>query len=212
MFDIEYKGGNSLVLTTKKTEMVIDPNLSVVGLKPLSAKGKIELATEARFAVNDDDALLRIEGPGEYEIGDFSIRGVAAWRHIDTEQGEKQSTIYRIEVGDVRIAIIGNVAAKLSEDQLEEIGVVDVLVLPVGGGGLTLDPSSAAAQVRSVDPKIVIPVHYADDALKYELSQEALDTFVSELGVPVENVSGKYKIKGSQSLPATLTIVELARG
>ena len=211
MFDIEYKGGNGIVISTKKTEMVVDPNLSVVGLKPLSVKGKVELATEARFVVGDPEVLVQIEGPGEYEIGDFSIRGVAAWRHIDTEDGEKQSTIYRVEVGDVRIALIGNIAAKLSEDQLEEIGVVDIVILPVGGGGLTLDPSSAAAQVRSIDPKVVIPVHYADGALKYEMPQEELEVFAKELGAPVEKVAGKYKLKGSQTLPPVLTIMELAR-
>jgi L-ascorbate metabolism protein UlaG (beta-lactamase superfamily) len=211
MFDIEYKGGNGIVISTKKTEMVVDPNLSVVGLKPLSVKGKVELATEARFVVGDPEVLVQIEGPGEYEIGDFSIRGVAAWRHIDTEDGEKQSTIYRVEVGDVRIALIGNIAAKLSEDQLEEIGVVDIVILPVGGGGLTLDPSSAAAQVRSIDPKVVIPVHYADGALKYEMPQEELEVFAKELGAPVEKVAGKYKLKGGQTLPPVLTIMELAR-
>jgi hypothetical protein len=211
MFDIEYKGGNGIVISTKKTEMVVNPNLSVVGLKPLSVKGKVELATEARFVVGDPEVLVQIEGPGEYEIGDFSIRGVAAWRHIDTEDGEKQSTIYRVEVGDVRIALIGNIADKLSEDQLEEIGVVDIVILPVGGGGLTLDPSSAAAQVRSIDPKVVIPVHYADGALKYEMPQEELEVFAKELGAPVEKVAGKYKLKGGQTLPPVLTIMELAR-
>jgi hypothetical protein len=212
MFDIEYKGGNGLVIATKKAEMVIDPNLATVGLKSLSTKGKVELNTEARFAVNDPETLLRIDGPGEYEISDFSVRGIAAWRHIDVEEGEKLATMYRIEIGDVRIALIGNIAAKLSENQLEEIGVVDIVILPVGGGGLTLDPSSAAAQVRSIDPKVVIPVHYADDALKYEVPQEQLEVFVKELGAPVEKIAGKYKLKGGQTLPATLTIMELSRG
>lgn len=212
MFDIEYKGGNGLVIATKKTELVVDPNLSVVGLKPLSVKGKVELVTEAHFAVNDAEVLLAIEGPGEYEIGDFSIKGIAARRHIDTEEDEKQATIYRIEIGDIRLALLGNVAPKLTEDQLEEIGVVDVVILPVGGGGLTLDPSSAASIVRSIDPKAVIPVHYADANLKYEMPQEELDLFIKELGAPVEKISGKYKIKSNTALPLALTVIELTRG
>ena len=55
MFDIEYKGGNGVVIATKKTQLIIDPNLSVVGLKNLGAKDAIEIATEARFAINDPD-------------------------------------------------------------------------------------------------------------------------------------------------------------
>ncbi|HET6746535.1 MAG TPA: MBL fold metallo-hydrolase [Candidatus Saccharimonadales bacterium] len=210
MFDIEYKGGNGVVIATKKSELVIDPNLTVVGLKPLVTKGKIELATEERFAINDPEAILNAEGPGEYEVGDFSIQGISAHRHIDNETDEKKSTIYRIEVGDVRIALLGNVAPKLSEDQLEEIGVVDVLILPVGGGGLTLDATSAAAIVRSVDPKVVIPVHYADSTLTYEVPQESLEVFTKELAAPVEKIEGKFKVKGVASLPATLTTLALS--
>ncbi len=209
MFDIEYKGGNGVVIATKKTTAVIDPKISVVGAKDLAVKGVVEIATEPRFAVEADERLL-IEGPGDYEIGDFSIHGVSATRHIDTEADEKIATIYRIEVGDVRIALLGNVAPKLSEDQLEELGVIDMLILPVGGGGLTLDATSAAGMVRQIDPKVVIPTHYADDALKYEMPQDSLETFTKELGAPVE-MTAKYKVKGASALPAALTVMQITR-
>lgn len=211
MFDIAYKGGNGVVITTKKSTLVIDPKLSVVGLKDLNIKDAIELATEPRFAVNGADAQLSIEGPGDYEIGDFSIHGVSAVRHIDTDQDERIETVYRIEVGEVRIALLGNVAPKLSEDQLEALGVVDILILPVGGGGLTPDATSAAGLVRQIDPQVVIPTHYADDGLTYEMPQGSLELFVKELGSPVEAAGAKYKIKGESSLAPVLTIVEVTR-
>jgi L-ascorbate metabolism protein UlaG (beta-lactamase superfamily) len=113
-------------------------------------------------------------------------------------------------VGDVRVAVLGNIDPKLSEDQLEGIGVIDILILPVGGGGYTLDATSAASLVRQIDPKVVIPVHYADDALKYEVPQDTLETFVKELGAPVETAA-RYKVKAASSLPATLTVVEVTR-
>src|SRR5919199_350395 len=207
MFDIEYKGGNGLIISTKKIDLIVDPNLAVVGLKPLSVKEKIELATEARLAVNDPNSLISIEGPGEYEIGDFSIRGISAQRHIDDEKSEKRATIYRIEIADVRIAILGNITSKLNEEQLEEIGVVDIVIIPVGGNGLTLDATSAAAIVRSIDPKVVIPVHYASGSLNYEVPQEKVDLFIKELAAPVEKVQGKYKVKNAAALPLTLTLV-----
>jgi L-ascorbate metabolism protein UlaG (beta-lactamase superfamily) len=210
MFDIEYKGGNSVIITTKQTTVVVDPKLSVVGMKDLSVKDAVEIATEPRFMVSSPDAKLVIEGPGEYEIGDFSISGVAATRHIDTEKDEKIATVYRIEVNDVRIALLGNIAAKLSENQLEAIGVVDVLIIPVGGGGYTLDATSAATLVRQIDPKAVVPVHYADDSLSYEVPQDDLAVFTKELGAPVEKVA-KYKVKSATVLPATLTVIEISR-
>lgn len=210
MFDIEYKGGNTVVIATKKTTLVADPKLSLVGLKDVSVKDVLELGTEARFLVNDPSARLTLEGPGEYEVGDFSIRGVAAQRHLDTEEDEKRATIYRIEIGDIRIALLGNVIGKLSDDQLEELGVTDILIVPVGGSGYTLDATSAASVARQIDPKVVIPVHYADDALKYEVPQDAVEVFTKELGAPVEQV-GKYKVKSSASLPEVLTTVIVER-
>jgi hypothetical protein len=211
MFDIEYKGGNGVVIATKKTTLVADPKLSLIGLHDLVAKETVELATEARFALNDKDALLSIEGPGEYEIGDFSIHGIAATRHLDAETDEKRTTIYRIDVADVRIALVGNISPiKLTEEQLENIGLIDILITPVGGNGYTLDATSAVNLVKQIDPKVVIPVHYADSALKYEVPQDSLETFVKELGAPVETV-GKYKVKSGTALPPTLTVIEITR-
>lgn len=210
MFDIEYKGGNGLVIATKKLNAIIDPKLSLVGLKDLSAKDALEIATEARFASGSKDAQLAIEGPGDYELGPFSVKGVPAIRHLDTSADEKISTIYRIEVGDVRIALIGNISSKLDEDQLEALGLVDILILPIGGGGYTLDATSAAGLVRQIDPKVIIPVHYADEGLKYEVPQDTLETFVKEIGAPVE-ITAKYKVKSAAVLPVVLTIVEITR-
>ena len=210
MFDIEYKGGNTVVFTTKKTTLVADPKTSVVGLKDTVIKEAVELSTEDRFSLKSKDAALMIDGPGEYEIGDFSIRGVSAIRHIDTKADEKIATIYRIEVGDIRIALLGNIAPALTEDQLEEIGVVDMLIIPIGGGGYTLDATSAVTIVRQIDPKVVIPVHYADEAVKYEVPQDSLETFVKELGATVETVS-KYKVKSAATIPQVLTLVEITR-
>lgn len=211
MFDIEYKGGNSVVISGKKTQIVVDPKLSVVGLKDLTVKDAVELATEARFAVSDPAVRLLIEGPGEYEIGEVSIRGTRATRHIDTSADEPLSTIYRIEIGDARIAIVGNIAAKLSEDQLESIGVVDIVIVPVGGNGYTLDAVNATTIVRQIDPRVVIPVHYADSALKYEVPQDELELFTKELSAPIEPAGAKYKVKSAASIPQVLTVVTVDR-
>lgn len=210
MFEIEYKGGNSLIMSSKKTTLVVDPKASLVGLKDLKIKDAVELATEARFRINEGEASVVIEGPGEYEVGDFTIHGVAATRHIDTSDQEKLATAYRIEAGDVRVALLGNIDSKLSEEQLETLGVVDLLVLPVGGGGYTLDATSAATIVRQVEPKAVVPVHYADSGLKYEVPQDSVEVFTKELGAPVDEVS-KLKLKSVTALPPVLTVLQLGR-
>ena len=65
--------------------------------------------------------------------------------------------------------------------------------------------------VRQLDPKVVIPVHYADTALKYEVPQAELDVFVKELGATVVEAGLKWKLKNSASLPENLTLVQIAR-
>lgn len=209
MFEIEYKGANGLIVSSKKASIVVDPKLSLVGLKDIPVKDAIELATEARFAVNSDSAKLIIEGPGEYGVADFDIRGVAAQRHLDTEADPKLSTIYRIEANDIRTAVIGNIYEKLTDEQLEEIGIIDVLVIPVGGGGYTLDATGAATITRQIEPKIVIPVHYAETGIKYEVPQSDVDSFINELGAPVEEAP-KLKLKTVSALPPALTIYKLS--
>lgn len=210
MFDIEYKGANCVIVSTKKSSLVIDPKLSVVGLKDVSVKDAVELATEERFALNSENAKLVIESPGEYGIGEFDIRGIAAQRHIDTESEPLRSTMYRIEVGDIRIAVVGNIYEKLSDEQLEGLGVIDILVVPIGGNGYTLDATAASGLARQIDPKVVIPVHYADSGIKYEVPQENLDVFTKELGAPVEETA-KYKVKQTGSLPQVMTVVAISR-
>lgn len=210
MYDIEYKGGNGIVITTKKVSIVADPNLSVVGLKNLPVKDAIELATEARFALNSDTAKIVIEGPGEYGIGDLDITGVAVQRHLDVPDVPKASTVYRIDNGDVRIALVGNIYEKLNDDQLEAIGIIDVVIIPVGGGGYTLDATGAATLVHQLEPKVVVPIHYNDPTLHYEVPQAELDEFISTLSAPVEETN-KYKIKNSSALPASLTVIKLGR-
>lgn len=210
MFDIEYKGGNTVIISTKKTVVIADPKQSVIGLKDILIKEAIEVATESRFAVNGANARIHIEGPGEYEVGEVAIKGVPATRHIDTAVDAKISTIYRIEIGDARIGLLGNIADKLSESQLEELGVVDILLLPVGGNGYTLDATSAATITRQVEPKVVIPLHYNDETLKYEVAQGELSEFTKELGAPTETVA-KFKVKSAASLPQSLTVIEVTR-
>ena len=210
MFEIEYKGANCVVISTKKASIVTDPKLSIVGLKDANVKDAIELATEARFAIDSEDARLVIEGPGEYGVADFDIRGVSAQRHLDAETEPKASTMYRIETSEIRAVVIGNIYEKLTEAQLEDIGIVDVVIIPVGGSGYTLDATGAATIVRQIDPKAVVPVHYDDSALKYEVPQSDVDVFVKELGAPVEETP-KLKLKNSGALPPALTVFKLAR-
>lgn len=211
MFDIEYKGANSVVVSTKKTRVVFDPKLSLAGGKDVNVADDVEVLTEDRFVVEKATPKLLFDRPGEYEVGDVSIKGVPARRHIDTEDQGLQTTIYRIVIGGVRMALIGNVAPKLDDDQLEAIGVVDIVIIPIGGGGYTLDAKDASFMVRQIEPRAVIPIHYADENLTYEVPQEGVDKFIEELGAGIVEPGQKYRVKGDSSIPEQLTVIQVAR-
>ena len=211
MFDIEYKGANAVIFTTKKLKVVVDPGLDIAGHKDVAVKDSVVLLTEDRLRPKNNDARLLFDGPGEYEVGDVSIVGVAARRNIDAEDQGKASTIYRLTIDDTKIAVLGNIAPKLDDDQLEAIGMVDIVVVPVGGGGLTLDSKDAAAIVRQIEPKAVVPVHFDDPALKYEVPQEKADLIVTELSAGVIEAGPKFKLKNTSSIPDRLTVIMISR-
>lgn len=206
--ELEFKGGNCVVITNKKDSFVSDPKLDDLGLKNQGAQATAHLLTQQAFAAPKGDDTLVIDGPGEYEVRNCSIRGIAAKRHSELTERE-DATMYRLDLEGVSVAIIGHVDPSLTDEQLEALGVVDVVVLPVGGGGYTLDPKSAVDIVRKMEPKVVVPTHYAEDGVKYEVPQLPLDEFVKELGASVEETA-KLKLK-SGALPGSLTVFKVTR-
>lgn len=204
--EFEYKGGNCVTINTKGASLVVDPKLSDIGLKDVVPKQSFVIATHADFVVPSEGVV--VDEPGEYEIKNVSIVGVPARRMIDHDDSH-HATMYRINIGSVAIAVIGHVTTPLTEEQLEALGVIDVAILPVGGSGYTLDAHQAVAVVRQLDPKVVIPTHYAEKGVNYEVPQMELAPFLSELSAEHEELP-KWKVK-NEILPEILTVMELTR-
>lgn len=206
--DLQYFGANCIQINTKKSSIMVDPFSDIATLKPDLKKVNTILASQSAYLPNDTQSAFVIDGPGEYEFEDYSIKGIAAQSHT-AASGDNSATIYRFSAGDTTILFVGNIDAKLSEEQLEEFGMIDILAVPVGGNGYTLDAIGAATVARMIEPKVIIPLHSEDDGLKYEVPQQPRDLFIKELGAPVaEDVPEKYKIK---TFPEQLTIQLLKR-
>ncbi len=205
--EVEFKGGNCVVINNKKDTFVTDPNLSSIGLKDQGADATVQLLTQERFKAPASEETLVLSGPGEYEIHNCSVQGIAAKAHVDPDNS--QTTIFTLEIEGVRFCILGHIAGKLDEDQQEAIGMIDVLIVPVGGRGYSLEPKEAVAVVRDIDPKIVIPTHYDEEGVTYEVPQIGIEEFLTELAAPIE-VSAKLKLKAGQ-IPEQLTVQHLTR-
>lgn len=202
--ELSFFGANCLRLTTKKAQIVIDDNLSQVGLKSITRPADITLhtflgqpATENHFSA---------DMPGEYEISGVVIHGVAARAHMDPE--DKQSAVvYTIAADEIRVAVLGHIYPQLSEEQLEQIGHVDVAAVPVGNSGYTLDGAGALKLIKQIEPKIVIPTHFADKAVKYEVPQIELAEALRGLAMEPSETVDKYKPNPADLTDTTRLIV-----
>jgi L-ascorbate metabolism protein UlaG (beta-lactamase superfamily) len=204
--ELQFYGGNCLRITTKKAQIVVDDNLAELGLKSITKPTDINLRTFA--GVPAHKSAFEANMPGEYEIADVAIHGVAARAHMDVE-GKTTATIFTIESGDQKVAVLGHIYPDLSEEQLEAIGMVDVLVVPVGNSGYTMDGVGALKLIKQIEPKLVIPTHFADKAIKYEVPQVELAEALKNMSMePTETVE-KYKAKpGELSDTTHLVILE----
>ena len=196
--EIEYKGANCIVLRTKSEVVLIDPTANL-GLKDHGEKAMI-LFTDEKLADGTKQSGFIIDQPGEYEKGDVSARGIAVRRYIDPEDYGKKAVIYRVELGGIRIAVLGHVTNSIDENSLEALGVVDIVIIPVGGNGYTLDAKDASTIIRQIGPRVVVPTHFKDGT-RYEVPQEGLETFIKEFGGLFEDKGVSFKIKNIEELP-----------
>ena len=147
-----------------------------------------------------------ISRPGEYEIGGTLIIGIPTFHDDEKGLTKGKNNVYAIEVDDITICHLGDIGHPLSSTQIEELGNIDVLLIPVGGGN-TISVSQAAALVRSIEPKIVIPMHYKTLTLTKELDN--VDKFLKEMGLTEAVPQPKLTISKSQ-LPLTTTVMVLS--
>lgn len=203
--DIQFYGANCIRLSNKRASLVFDDNLADLGLNATTKAGEIALFTGPHGDPKAEVKLL-IDYPGEYEVSNVSIRGVAARAHMD-EEGQKTAVMYRLLMDDLRIAVLGHVYPELSEDQLEALGTVDVLLIPVGGNGYTLDGIGALKLIKKIEPKLVIPTHYADKNINYPMPQAELADALKNMSMEPKETVPKLKLKAGDLGDVTQLIV-----
>jgi len=208
---ISQNGKNSQVL------LVIDPFDEKLGLKVPKLEADILLISHSHFDHNNKKAVsssypgqnpFLVEGSGEYEIKGIFIQGIHSW-HDEKEGKERgENTIYTIEAEELNLCHLGDFGQKeLSDEQLEKIGDVDILMVPVGGV-YTIDSKGAAKVISQIEPKIVIPMHYQVPKLKEKL--EGVDKFLKAMGAKSAETQNKLSIKKKDLSPEGLKIVVLS--
>lgn len=216
IMEIIYLGHSSFKLKGRSASVICDPFDSVmVGLKFTSNDADIVTVSHEHADHNQTESVKGIKkiinGPGEYEIMGISILGFASYH--DNKKGEERgkNTIYVYEIDGMRIAHLGDLGHGLSEGLVEDLGDIDILLIPVGGE-YTIDAEEATAIVREIEPSIVIPMHFAVPGLNSTnfAKLASVDGFLKEVGLNVERLP-KLTIKKEEIIEEEQKVVVLEK-
>jgi L-ascorbate metabolism protein UlaG (beta-lactamase superfamily) len=188
--------------------VVTDPYPPAIGLK--LSRMDADLVTVSHEHENHNytqvvrEGAYEIHGPGEYEVAGVSVIGVPTFH--DAEKGTKhgRNTVYLIEIDDVRICHLGDLGHKLEDVEAEAVASPDVLLVPVGGR-TAMNAAQAAEVVRQLEPRYVVPMHFAIPGLKLEL--DPIDRFLKEMGVTAAEPQPKLAVQKSSGEYDTKVVV-----
>jgi len=204
---IIWYGQSCFRLEGKNVRVLIDPFSKEIGLRPPRLNDNIYLVTHDHYDHNNvkgvSDESFVIDGPGEYEKAGVQIVGALSY-HDDSQGAERGlNSIYVITMEGIRFCHLGDLGQlKLSDEQVDIIGSIDVLFVPVGGT-YTIDGKQAVGIVKQIEPKIIVPMHYKVPGLSEDLADVKI--FLKEIGIEPEEVQN-LKIN-QKSLPVDETKV-----
>ncbi|MBW4061368.1 MBL fold metallo-hydrolase [Candidatus Saccharibacteria bacterium] len=203
--DLTYLGAGAVKLSSKNLTVVCDPYTKESGLPTINVRAEVVTKSGPEGFGEVSGATISFDQPGEYEAKGVSIKGVPAQLHTD-ETGER-GTVFAFDMDGTNVIVVGNIAGKLDDRKLERLGQADVLVVPVGGFGLTLDAAGAAELVTQFEPSYVVPVHYDDGKTVYPMPQAGVDEFLKEMGATGVEPIAKLKINSKEMPPETQIVV-----
>ena len=195
---ITWHGQNCFKIQLEKNILIIDPfDPKKTGLKLSTQKADIVISTDSNTSAKEvkpaNDSIFKISSPGEYEVKGIFIYAI--------QLKDKKSIIYHIESEQISIGHLGNLNRALNDQELEQLNGIDILLVPTGGHDV-LDASKAADLITQIEPRIVIPMHYAIPGLKEKL--DSVDKFCKEIGSCEKDKLDKLKIT-KKDLPAEET-------
>jgi len=181
--EITWLGHSCFRLKGKEGAVVVDPFGKAIGLSLPRLQADVVAVSHEHAGHNHALAVggspRIVSGPGEYEIRNIFITGIAAYH--DGAEGKERGkvTIYLVQMEDMVVCHLGDLGHVLAQTQIESIGRVDILLAPVGGGN-SLNAAQAAEVIGLIEPRAVIPMHYHTSGLATAL--DPLSRFVKEMG------------------------------
>ncbi len=211
--EITYIGHSCFKLKGKELSLVIDPYDPKIGYKLPKLEADVVLSSHDHFDHSNASGItgsrMYIDSPGEYEISNAFISGYPTFHDDKNGSLRGKNIIYTIDIDGFTILHLGDLGHELSDSTLENIGQVDVLMIPVGGF-YTIDAETAAKVISSIEPGIVLPMHYktADGTGVDKI--EGLDKFLEEMGAEDVKKMDKLKINSRADISEETEVIVLS--
>lgn len=210
-------GHSCFRLKGKKAILVVDPYHDEVGFSMPEVSADIVVVSRDHPDHNNIGQIKKttrrepfvISAPGEYEVEGIFIFGLAGSHGGKKGEEREKNIIFSISFDNLRLVHLGDLGEALTDAQIDELGKVDILFMPVGGA-YTLDAKAAAELVGRIEPRIVIPMRYLVPGVNERLGLEnTVEDFLKELGVETEPVETLNVLR--EKLPDEREVVVLKR-
>ena len=208
--DITWYGHSCFRISERNHATILtDPfDPTAIGYSALKVKADIITISHDSPGHNFLDDLTQYQyvltGPGEYEIGGVFVNGIMM---IDREaETVRRNVVYTMEINGVTVAHLGDLHHIPGQSEVDDLGDVDIVLVPVGGGA-SLHATDAAEVISLLEPSIVIPMHYKTDYTTLEL--DPVGRFLREMGISEPLTEDTIKISAS-GLPEQTQVVLLA--
>ena len=206
--EITWLGHSALQLRGTQVTLITDPYADTLGLSLGQREADVVTVSNSHPNHSNTDAIdgspRVIRGPGEYEIANFYISGIAT-RGRDHDGERQVNTVYIYRAEGLTLCHLGDLSANLSAAEVNELSQADVLFAPAGGV-CTLDVPRIAQLVRTIEPRILVPLHYRYEGVNVEL--EPLEKLLSEFGITELSPQPRLNVTAT-NLPAELRVTAL---
>ena len=207
--DINWLGHSCFRLRDGDTVVITDPFPASLGLRPDFRQATVVTVSNTHpnhsnwAEVPGEPRIFR--APGEYEFSGIAVRGVMTPLPPDTPQ-EQRNVAFCVQIDNVNICHLGDIAQPLTTRQRDDLAPVDVLLAPTGGG-CTLSLEQILQIIQDLDPKIVIPMHYGIPGVTSSL--DGPEAFYRVMGASEVQSQPRLSVT-TTNLPPNLRVVSLA--
>jgi len=195
---IYWYGLSSFKIVTKDVTIFTDPFGKAAGPTPPRGAGSLVIVSDPESELANNTSSISgepfiIDGPGEYDVKGVVVRGIPEGSSAKSDSINNKA-IYTIGAEGIHLGFLGNVKAKLTDTQLEDLNDVNILLVPVGNNEV-MDAETAVAVVNQLEPNVVIPMYFKTPGITTKL--ESADKFIKEVGAKAEEMD-KLLIKASE--------------